>query len=74
MPRPKSFLKKLSVDIARRGHKCQHMSTHEIKQGDKRLKLSVNRTDEHYCVECAVKMIDLDIAKLNSIRDDLLKQ
>lgn len=67
MPRPKSFLKTISVDQAIRSHKCKHNASHIVSNGEKRLKLKVARTHEHYCMDCAKEIIMRDIAKLNSI-------
>lgn len=73
MPRPKSIIKKVDVDLAKRSHSCQHVPSHQIKRGDKRLKLSVDRTYEHFCVECAIQIIDSDIQKLLDIKEQLTK-
>jgi hypothetical protein len=71
MPRIKSFVSRISVDVAQRSHNCQHASSHRINQGDKRLKLKVGRTFEYFCVKCALQSIDADISKLQKIRDEL---
>lgn len=72
MPRPKSFLQSLSIDIAQKRHPCQHNPKHTILKGDKRLKLKVDRTYEHFCIECAVKNIESDITKLQELKRQLL--
>lgn len=74
MPRQKSILKKISVDKAMRTHSCQHVKTHRVQQGEKRLKLTVNRTHEHFCTQCALQIIHSDIEKLQKIRDQLLSE
>jgi len=71
MARPKSVLKKLEVDVALKSHNCQHNSHHRINLGSKRLKVTVERTSEHFCIECALKIIDSDISKLNALRKEL---
>lgn len=71
MARPKSFIKPIYVDVAARGHFCQHNSKHIISKGDKRLKLRVGRTQEYFCVLCAVKSIERDIQRLEAIRAEL---
>lgn len=72
MSRPKSFLQSLSIDIAQRRHQCQHNPQHTIQQGDKRLKLKIDRSKEHFCIECSVKTIDSDIVKLQELKRQLL--
>ncbi len=73
MPKPKTFIKNITVDIAKQKHSCQHSSNHAILKGDKRLKLAVERSQEYFCVQCSIDSIDRDIAKLNEIRSQLLE-
>lgn len=71
MAKPKSFLKGIFVDVAKKKHQCQHNKAHAILMGDKRLKLSVNRSNEYFCVKCAIDSIDRDIEKLEAIKSQL---
>ena len=73
MPRPKSFLKSISVDIANRKHSCQHSKSHIILKGDRRLKFKIDRANEHYCIACAIAFIESDINKLNEIKQQLIE-
>jgi glutaminase len=74
MPRPKSLLKNVSIDRAGKSHNCQHVRTHRILTGEKRLKLKVDRTYEHFCKQCALNMIDADITKLQLLKEKLLNE
>ena len=58
MAKPKSFLKPLSIDFAKRSHNCQHNSKHRIKKNDVRLGLRTGRSTEYFCKECAVKFLE----------------
>jgi hypothetical protein len=71
MAKPKSIIQRIEVDRALKAHDCQHDKTHRIQRGDKRLKVWKDRTPEHYCVPCALKIIAADIAKLQNIDRDL---
>ena len=71
MARPKSILPRLKVDQAKKSHNCQHGKTHRITKGENRLKVSIDRADEHYCVPCALEIIRRDIATLQSLAQDL---
>lgn len=71
MPRPKSFIKRMEIDTVKRAHKCQHSKTHKLLQGQKRLKLYKDRTQEYYCVDCAIKIISLDIQTLQNTLNNL---
>ena len=56
MGRLKSFLNGVLVDTAGRAHDCQQNRRHRLTKGDRRLK--VTGTDEHFCVTCALQMIE----------------
>ena len=71
MARPKSFLKSMRVDRARRTHGCQHNRNHRISQGDVRLKLSMARSYEHFCRECARVFLRRDIETLAALIAEL---
>jgi len=71
MPRPKSVLLRLEVDAALKAHNCQHNSAHRLERGFKRLKVTKDRTVEHFCVHCALEIIKRDISKLQGLADEL---
>lgn len=72
MPRPKSLLPNAVVDQAKKAHPCQHNPRHRLERGQKRLKVRVGRTYEHFCAECSIDTIERDIAKLQALKDELL--
>ncbi len=72
--RPKSLILPLTVDVAQRRHGCQHDSKHDILKGDRRLRLAVGRTHEHYCVDCAKKFIAQSIERLQELDEELKRQ
>ena len=67
MARPKSLVLPLSVDQALKRHVCQNNNKHVIAKGDLRLKVTVGRSYEHYCVNCAKKFINQAIERLQEI-------
>lgn len=67
MPRPKSILKSIQIDTAGCAHNCQHNRKHRIIKGEKRLKVTKDRTHEHFCVKCAKEIIARDIQKLKEL-------
>ena len=71
MSRFKSLLARATVDRARRAHDCQHDRRHRLAQGDRRLKVSADRTNEHFCGACAREMIRADIKRLEALARDL---
>lgn len=73
MAKPKSFLKSLSIDCAKRAHDCQHNSKHRILKDDKRLGLRVERSTEYFCKECAVKFLEKNLEEIKTLIDELKK-
>jgi hypothetical protein len=71
MPRPKSVLLRVEVDEARKAHDCQHNRAHRLQRGEKRLKVTKDRSPEHFCVTCALAIIDRDMAKLQLLARQL---
>ncbi len=57
MAKPKSFIKNLVIDEAKKSHNCQHSKQHRINQGDIRLGLKDSRSTEYYCKECAIEFL-----------------
>jgi len=71
MARAKVLHKKLEVDAAGKTHKCQHNKNHVIRMGDLRLKVTEDRSHEHYCLACAAKFLSSSIEALNKLLDDV---
>jgi hypothetical protein len=71
MGKYKSFIKSIEITHAKRKHPCKHNKGHIINAGDNRLTLKVNRSFENFCVECAEISLKTDIAKLQSILNEL---
>jgi hypothetical protein len=67
MARPKSFVASIEMDEAQRAHNCQHNAGHRILKGERRLKLKVERTSEHFCRDCAIKFLKADVEKLEAL-------
>jgi hypothetical protein len=71
VPRPKSILRRVEVDEAKRAHNCQHNENHRLERGHRRLKVWNDRSADHYCVLCALNIINRDIAKLRALAQQL---
>jgi hypothetical protein len=71
MARPKSLTLPMSVDTAGRRHACQHNDKHRVVKGERRLKVAVGRSHEHYCAECARKFIQHAIERLQQLKAEL---
>ncbi len=67
MPPLKSTTLRLEIDTAGRKHQCHHNKCHEVFKGQTRLKVTEDRSDEHFCRDCAIKMLKADIEKLQEL-------
>lgn len=65
----KSLVTHVEIDTAGRAHNCQASAKHRIEKGDVRLKVRNGRSWDHYCLDCAKKIIGRDIEKLKAIQD-----
>lgn len=71
MAKVKSILLRLNVDRAIRAHCCQHSKNHRLEAGDVRLKITTDRSHEHFCAGCALEMIDDAISKLTRLKNQI---
>lgn len=65
----KSLVTHVEIDTAGRAHNCQASAKHRIEKGDVRLKVRNGRSWDHYCLDCAKKIIGRDIEKLKAIQE-----
>jgi hypothetical protein len=74
MGKPKSLIKNMSIDTAKVSHFCKHNGKHKILKGEKRLKLKVGRSYQHFCTVCAKNFLEIDITKLQNLLIELEKE
>lgn len=67
----KSLIQKSEIDEVKKSHNCQANAKHRLKPGDLRLKVSESRSHTHYCAECAMKIIERDVARLQLLAQKL---
>ena len=67
----RSLVQRSEIDQAQKSHNCQASAKHRLTPGDWRLKVHVDRSHVHYCAECAIKIIEADIAKLQELAQAL---
>lgn len=67
----KSLVQRSEVDHTVNAHNCQASKKHRLTRGDKRLKVWNERSPDHYCLDCALGIIEADIAKLQSLARQL---
>ena len=68
MPRIRSLLPRIEVDVAKRAHNCKGNRRHRINGGERRLKVRNGRSWSHYCLECASTIVRRDMDKLATFR------
>jgi uncharacterized protein YbbK (DUF523 family) len=64
--RPKSFLPQLIVENAKSSHNCRFNRKHRIAKGQSRLTAKEGREVLHYCPECAIHFLRLDVVTIQS--------
>lgn len=67
----KSLVQRAEVDQVQKAHNCQASGKHRLERGDRRLKVYVDRSHDHYCMVCALKIIAQDITKLQELANQL---
>lgn len=67
----KSLIQRSEIDKVQKSHNCQANTKHRLTPGDRRLKVSVDRSYSHYCVECGLKILEADIIKLEKLAQQL---
>jgi hypothetical protein len=68
MARIKSLITQVAIDDVQKAHNCQSSAAHRLVVGDRRLKVRNGRSWDHYCVSCAIGILERDIAKLQDLR------
>jgi hypothetical protein len=64
----RSLVIRTEIDQAKRAHDCQASKRHRIKQGDIRLAVHISgQSPDHYCADCARKIIERDLEKLQQL-------
>ncbi len=67
----KSLVIRVEIDQAKHSHDCQANNRHRIKMGDSRLKVRNGRSWDHYCIPCAVAIVQRDLGKLQQLGQSL---
>jgi hypothetical protein len=70
----KSLIQRAEVDEVINAHNCQQNPKHRLKRGDRRLKVWKARSADHYCLGCALSIIEHDIAKLRKLDQQLREE
>lgn len=68
----KSLITRVEVDRALRAHDCQANRRHRLERGDTRLKVRNGRSWDHYCVACALSIVQRDISKLRLLLAEIV--
>jgi hypothetical protein len=71
MPRIRSLVTHIEIDVALKAHDCQGNANHRILRGNARLKVRNERGWDHYCLACAKVIIQRDIASLQGVAAQL---
>ena len=64
----KSLIDQVRIEVAIKAHNCRANKAHRIERGQVRLAVREGLGWLTYCADCAARMIDADIAKLQRLR------
>jgi len=70
----KSLVQRSEVDKVQKAHNCQSNQKHRLQRGEKRLKVWKDRSPDHYCVTCALAIIERDIEILRGLSQQLREE
>lgn len=65
----KSLVTRCEFDFAGNSHNCQANEKHRILKGQSRLKVRKGRSWDHYCLDCAKKIIENDYEKIRVLHE-----
>ena len=64
MPRIRSLVTTVELDVAKRAHDCQGNSGHRLLKGDRRLAVKKERGWDYYCLECGTRILERDATRI----------
>ncbi len=67
MPRIRSLVTNVQIDIVQRAHECQGNGSHKLTKGQRRLAVRKDRGWDNYCLECGKRILERDAAKIASL-------
>lgn len=70
----KSLVQRSEVDQVQKAHNCQSNQKHRLQRGERRLKVWKDRSPDHYCVACALAIIERDIEILQCLARQLREE
>lgn len=71
MPRIRSLVTRVEIDVAKKAHNCQANARHRIVRGDKRLSVRSGRSWDRYCLECGRNIVQRDLGALEALAREL---
>jgi hypothetical protein len=73
MPKHKSLLHRVDIELAKHRRKCRHKSDHVIRQNEISLVIREGQYQRRvYCRACGLRMIETTKASLNEIEKSLV--
>ena len=58
MPRIRSLVTNVQIDIVQRAHDCQGNGNHKLTKGNRRLAVRKDRGWDNYCLECGKRILE----------------
>ncbi len=67
MPRIRSLVTTVRIDVAQRAHDCQANGNHRLSKGDRRLGVKKDRSWDNYALASVRRILQGDAAKTASL-------
>ncbi len=67
MPRIRSLLTAVRIDVVKRAHECQGNAGHKLQKGDHRLGVRNGRDWDNYCLTCGKRILEGDAARVAKV-------
>jgi hypothetical protein len=64
VPRVRSLVTTVQIDVVKRAHDCQGNSRHRLAKGDRRFAVKKDRGWDNYCLDCGRRILEADAAKI----------
>ena len=64
MPKIKTLLTTVEINVAKRAHNCQASAAHRLHKGDRRFAVKKERGWDYYCMGCGLKILERDAERI----------
>jgi hypothetical protein len=67
VPRIRSLLEAVRIELVKKAHDCQGNAGHRLQKGDRRLGVRNGRGWDNYCLTCGKRILEDDAARIAKV-------